>query len=316
MKTSKQWIATKHSSNRKLTCMLWICFTLTVPLLLSAQTASPQSTPKKITFENVAYGDHPNQVIDFWQADVKGPAPLVIFIHGGGFTGGSHDKISQEKVQAYLDAGMHHASIEYRFLKHAQFPAPHEDAVRALQFIRSKAKAWNVDKNRIAAYGGSAGAQLVAYLAWADDFADPDSKDPISRESSRLTAVAPIGGQSTLDLDWWVEHIPGYDRNFHGDSKRGDLSEIEQRALVHELSIIHHISSDDPPTFMSYGMHPEASIPNNPKRAQGWSIHHVNFGIVMEEKLREEGVAVFLKYPNAKVPFEDDTAFLMHHLAQ
>jgi acetyl esterase/lipase len=316
MKTSKQWIATKHSSNRKLTCMLWICFTLTVPLLLSAQTTSPQSTPKKITFENVAYGDHPNQVIDFWQADVKGPAPLVIFIHGGGFTGGSHDKISQEKVQAYLDAGMHHASIEYRFLKHAQFPAPHEDAVRALQFIRSRAKAWNVDKNRIAAYGGSAGAQLVAYLAWADDFADPDSKDPISRESSRLTAVAPIGGQSTLDLDWWVEHIPGYDRNFHGDSKRGDLSEIEQRALVHELSIIHHISSDDPPTFMSYGMHPEASIPNNPKRAQGWSIHHVNFGIVMEEKLREEGVPVFLKYPDAKVPFENDTAFLMHHLAQ
>ena len=316
MRRSKQWPATNHSPNSKLIRIFWMSFTLMVPLLLSAQTTSPQARATKITFENVPYGDHPNQVIDFWQADVKGPAPLVIFIHGGGFTGGSHDKISQEKVQAYLDAGIHHASIEYRFLKHAQFPAPHEDAVRALQFIRSKANAWGIDKNRIAAYGGSAGAQLVAYLAWADDFADPDSKDPISRESSRLIAVAPIGGQSTLDLDWWVEHIPGYDRNFHGDGKRGDLSKIEQRALVRELSIIHHISPDDPSTFMSYGMHPEAPIPSNPKRARGWSIHHVNFVIVMEEKLREEGVEVFLKYPKAKVPFENDTAFLMHHLTQ
>lgn len=316
MKTSKKLTAREHSRNRKLTSILWMCLTLTVPLLLSAQATGPQPPATKITFEDVAYGDHPNQVIDFWQADVKGPAPLVIFIHGGGFTGGSHDKVSEEKVQTYLDAGIHHASIEYRFLKHAQFPAPHEDAVRALQFIRSKAKAWGIDKNHIAAYGGSAGAQLVAYLAWADDFADPDSKDPISRESSRLTAVASIGGQSTLDLDWWVEHIPGYNRNFHGDNKHGDLSKIEQRALVRELSIIHHISPDDPPTFMSYGMHPEAPIPSNPKRARGWSIHHVNFGIALEEKLRNEGVEVFLKYPDVKVPFVNDTAFLMHHLTR
>ena len=127
--------------------------------------------------------------------------------------------------------------------------------------------------------------------------------------------MAPIGGQSTLDLDWWVEHIPGYDRNFHGDGQRGDLSKSEQRALVRELSIIHHISPDDPSTVMSYGMHPEAPIPSYPKRARGWSIHRVNFGIVMEEKHREEGVEVFRKYPKAYVPFENDNAFLMHHFS-
>ena len=40
-----------------------------------------------MTHENVAYGDHPQQVIDFWQAKVAGPAPLILFIHGGGCTG-------------------------------------------------------------------------------------------------------------------------------------------------------------------------------------------------------------------------------------
>ena len=266
------------------------------------------------TYENVSYGDHSNQIIDFWKADVDGPAPLVIFIHGGGFTGGSHDKVAGKKIQQYLDAGIHHASVEYRFLKHAQFPAAHEDAVRALQFIRSKADDWGVDKNRIGAYGGSAGAQLVAYLAWGDEFADPESGDPIARESSRLTAVAPTGGQSTMDMDWWVENIPGYSRAFHGGRDTPDLSTVEIRALRKEISIINHISSDDPPTFMSYGMKPDDQIPDNPKRARGWSIHHVNFGIVMEDKLRREGVEVFLKYPQIQLPYENEVAFLIHHL--
>lgn len=282
-------------------------------LSINAQ-AQESIQPPEITYENIPYGDHPNQVMDFWKADVEGAAPLVIFIHGGGFTGGSHDKVQAKAIHRYLEAGVHHASIEYRFLKHAGFPAAHEDCVRALQFIRSKAGEWGIDKNRIAAYGGSAGAQLVAYLAWGDDFADPKSDDPVLRESSRVKAVALNGGQSTLDMDWWVEHIPGYERSFHSKGTRDDLTLIEKRALVNEISIINHISSDDPPTFMSYGMNPDDPIPSNPKRARGWSIHHVHFGIVMEEKLREAGVEVYLKYPQAQIPFEDSTTFLLHHL--
>ncbi len=236
---------------------------------------------------------------------------------GGGFKGGAHDKVSGDKIQKYLKAGIHHASVEYRFMKHARLPAAHEDAVRALQFIRSKAEEWGIDKNRIGAYGGSAGAQLVAYLAWNDDFADPESDDPISRESSRITAVTPIGGQSSMDLGWWVENIPGYRRAYHrsGESETyKDLSPIERRALTKELSIINHISSDDSPTYMSYGMKPDAPIPTDPKRARGWSIHHVQFGLVMKKKLEQNEVEVHLKYPGEELAFESDVPFLIHHL--
>ena len=162
--------------------------------------------------------------------------------------------------------------------------------------------------------GGSAGAQLVAYLAWGDDFANSKSNDPVSRESSRLKAVALRGGQSTLDMNWWVENIPGYKREFHGKGGREDLSFVERRALLNEISVINHITPDDPPTFMSYGMNPDDPIPSDPKRARGWSIHHVNFGIDMEKKLRREDVNVFLKFPQAQLPFENDVAFLIHHL--
>ncbi len=214
-----------------------------------------------------------------------------------------------------MDAGIHHASVEYRLLKHAPFPASHDDAVRALQFIRSKANEWGIDKSKVAAYGGSAGAQLVAYLAWGDDFANPKSEDPVARESTRLVAVAPLAGQSNMDLNWWVDHIPGCKRAFHpGSDSAIDRSGVEARALVKELSIITHISPDDPPTYMNYGMNPNDSIPEDHKRARGWSIHHINFGLVMEERLQSAGVDVYLNYPKANLPFESDVEFLMHHL--
>ena len=52
----------------------------------------------------------------------------------------------------------------------------------------------------------------IEALAWGNDFADPKSDDPISRESSRLKAVAFWGGQSTMDLNWWTKNIY-YERN-------------------------------------------------------------------------------------------------------
>ena len=60
-------------------------------ILVKAQQEKPIPP---ITFENVPYGDHPNQVIDFRKANVEKTAPLVVFIHGGRFTGGSHDKVN------------------------------------------------------------------------------------------------------------------------------------------------------------------------------------------------------------------------------
>jgi acetyl esterase/lipase len=295
-------------------CRILLLLTSLLPVVFTMAQAQQETPVPAKTFDDVSYGDHPNQVIDFWKVDANEPAPLVIYIHGGGFRGGSHERVSAGKIQQYLDAGIHHASVEYRLIKHAQLPAAHEDAVRALQFIRSKAEDWGIDKNRIAAYGGSAGAQLVAYLAWGDDFADPGSDDPIARESSRLKAVAPLSGQSTMDFDWWVKNIPGYKREWHDHRTDADVSMVEKRAVLHELSVINHISPDDPPTFMSYGMRPDDHVPDDPKRARGWSIHHVNFGIAMEEKLRQAGVEVFLKYPQVDLPFNNEVEFLIQHL--
>jgi len=73
---------------------------------------------------------------------------------------------------------------------------PLGDAARALQFVRSKAAEWNIDKTRIGATGGSAGACSSLWLAFHDDLADPKSSDPVARESTRLLCAAVIGSLS------------------------------------------------------------------------------------------------------------------------
>ncbi|MDA0350059.1 MAG: alpha/beta hydrolase fold domain-containing protein [Verrucomicrobia bacterium] len=286
-----------------------ILLVVIIPSVFAQRERPPVPTP---THANVSYGEHPNQVIDFWQAEVGNSGPLVVFIHGGGFTGGSKDSISAANIKTLTEAGIHVASVEYRFLKHAKLPAAHEDAVRAIQFIRSKARDWKIDKNQIGAYGGSAGAQLVAYLAWHDDMADPKSEDPISRESTRLAAVAPLNGQATMDLDWWKENIPGYDEPHRQPEEYSDLSGIAREALVKEVSIINHISADDPPVFMRYGMRPDDQIPE--ENPSGWKVHHVNFGIAMEAKLRAAGVEATLKYPGPETRYENEADFFIDKL--
>lgn len=143
-------------------------------------------------------------MLDFYGAHSPGVTPLVVFVHGGGFRAGSKEQINPGTLRELLAAGISVAAINYRFVQQHPLPAAHHDARRAIQFLRSKAGEWKIDKAKFGAFGGSAGAQLCTYLAFHDDMANPLSYDPIERESTRLAAVATTGGQTTMDLDWWL----------------------------------------------------------------------------------------------------------------
>lgn len=280
---------------------------------LTCVAQSQQPNPIEPTHANVAYGKHPQQIIDFYLVDGKKDRPLAIYIHGGGFRGGSHDRVNAKLVQELNAAGIHFASVEYRLIGDAPVPAAHDDVIRALQFIRFNADKWNIDKERIGATGGSAGAQLVAFLAWHDDYADPESEDPIEQESSRLTCVAPTGCQSTMDIDWWLENIPGYTQPHREKDEYTQLSGVALEAVTREISVINHISPGDPPVYLQYNMAPGSPIPE--ENAQGWKVHHVNFGLAMEEKLKEAGVEVTLNYRGAEgVKYSSVGEFLIDKL--
>ena len=293
---------------------------LGVAVLLPAWTGAQQQRPKrpprggqqmKPTHADVAYGEHAQQKIDLYLATSDKPTPLVLYIHGGGFRGGSKRAVS---AKPFLDAGISLASIEYRFVQHKLLPAAHHDCRRAIQFLRHHATKYNVDKTRIGAFGGSAGAQLCMYLGFHDDMADAKSDDPIARESTRLTCLATGGGQATLDFAWWYKNVPGYDKPHRDTSAMFDADTPEAtRKIVADISALSLISKDDPPIFMSYGMKPDDPVPTGAK-ASGWKVHHVIFGITLKKKLDALGVEADLQYPGAATKYGSREKFLIQKL--
>jgi carboxylesterase type B len=145
------------------------------------------------------------QVIYFWRAKSEQPTPLLVYIHGGGWQGGDRS-VARSMILPALEAGISVASVEYRTIKDSTadglvppVKGPMLDCARALQFCRSKAKEWNLDKTKVALSGGSAGACTSLWLAFHDEMADPNSPDPIARESTRVLCAAVSGAQTTLD---------------------------------------------------------------------------------------------------------------------
>jgi hypothetical protein len=254
-------------------------------------------------------------VIDFYKAESDEPTPLAVYIHGGGFRGGSKRSVNQKVLKELLDAGISVAALEYRFVAHKPLPAAHHDSLKALQFIRTKAEKWNIDRRRIGAFGGSAGAQICMWLAFHDEMADPASPDPLKRESSRLTCVATNGGQTTMDINWWKRWIPGYEKPHRERIEVfGDITDEELHKVVQDISALSLISKDDPPIFMTYGMKPDDPIPTEARRAQGWKVHHVLFGIKLKEKMDKLGVEADLKYPEAQTTYKSITDFFIRKL--
>ena len=150
------------------------------------------------THTDVSYGQHERNVFDIWITQSNEPTPLVIYIHGGGFRNGNKSTINEESLRKFQEAGLSVAAIHYRLSGTGPYPIMMEDAARCLQTIRSRAEEWNLDSEKVACYGGSAGAGISLWLGFHEDLADPDSSDPIARQSTRITAAATRNGQSNV----------------------------------------------------------------------------------------------------------------------
>jgi acetyl esterase/lipase len=281
----------------------------------------------KPTEANVPYGEDPRQVLDFWKADTKDPAPLLFFIHGGGWNSGNKNSVANNGLKKYLDSGISVVSIHYRLVPAATAAGvkppvswPIHDAARALQFVRSKAEAWHLDKTRVAASGGSAGACTSLWLAFHDDLADPASRDPIARESTRLTCAAVIRAQTSLDPAQMKEWTPnsrygGHAFGFAADpqTKKSQFAAfLEGRESVmpwiKEYSPFELVTKDDPPIFMIY------STPPAMGQEEKDPTHTANFGVKLDEKLKATGVESVLQFPGAKVKPDTVEEFVISKL--
>lgn len=240
---------------------------------------------------NVSYGPYDANVLDFWQAQGEGPRPLLVYIHGGGWTGGDK-KRNLKQIEPFLEKGISYAAINYRLSGEAPLPAPVHDAARAIQFIRSQAGKWNIDKSRIALTGGSAGACTSMWILLHDDLADPNATDPVLRESTRVIAAAVAGGQTSIDpkvIEGWLGPNVLKHKMINmavGEATiEGALENYDKhRPLYIEFSPYNHLDGNDPPLFMSYGNNMKL-----PSESAGHGIHHPVYGIKMKDKSDQMG---------------------------
>lgn len=321
--------------NNLILISLVVCLNMVIFMAVSQaedaleEDAAPSAAPSGMkaflaavppTAADAPYGKHPKQVLTFWKAVSDKPTPLLFFIHGGSWTHGDRSKIGADTVKSALADGISVVSVEYRFIHEATadglvppVKGPMLDCARALQFVRSKAGEWNIDKSRIGASGGSAGGCTSLWLAFHDDLADPQSADPIARESTRLTCAAVHIPQTSLDPKQMREWMPniGYGAHAFGAKKDFWLPEMREKFLpwIKEYSPYEHVSADDPPVFLSY-----TSVPDLGNAVEG-ATHSANFGVKLKEHCDELKSPCELSFPGSPDgKYKSAKDFLRAHL--
>lgn len=284
---------------------------------------APASLAPPPTVADAYYGPHERNVLDFWQAKSDRPTPLVVYIHGGGFVAGDKSGVRKDRTVAqYLEAGVSFAAINYRYRTTVPIQDVLHDCARAIQFLRSKSAEWNLDKTRVASYGGSAGAGTSLWLAFHDDMADPQNADPVLRESTRLTCAGSAAGQFSYDVLRWPE-VLGADAvrrfaentepfAFYGLKDDAELRGAIGQKVRADCDMLGLISRDDPPVFLS------ASMRGGEITDRGQYLHHPKHSQVICDRCRELGVTCIADIPALDLkPAKDGPAnlrdfFLLH----
>lgn len=269
------------------------------------------------TLQNVSYGTNSQQVLDFYKANSTKPTPLLFYIHGGAWTTG--DKANPDFLDQALASGISVVSINYRLITGtaADGAVPVkmclDDTARALQFVRSKAADWNIDKQRVAAVGGSAGGYNALYLAFHPDLANPQSSDPVSRESTRVTCALGFVPQTTLDPTQMTAWLPSINYGQQAFGLPSYQAFVQQRdallPTIKDVSPYYLASPDDPAVYMFYDTVPAMGTNNSADL-----VHSSNWGAGLAAQLDTVGVKYELNYPGAKVAHPDLFSFLTDQL--
>jgi acetyl esterase/lipase len=210
-------------------------------------TAHPMSTPLSIPFEH--YGEtfidlpyctaNPLQKMDIYFPDSGGPWRTLVYVHGGSWMHG--DKSEAAPFAGLLTSlGYLFVSINYRLFPPATFPSMIEDVKCAIRSLRSHASEYNLDTNRIAVMGASAGGHLASLLGTTKPEDGWDVGEYLD-QSSRVQAVISMAG--VMDLS----------RNF----PNADIELVKQVGFgeynVVQASPISHVTPDDPPFLLIHG---------------------------------------------------------------
>lgn len=195
--------------------------------------------------------------LDIYVPDkVAKPMPVIIWVHGGGWKGGSKGGIS--RAVGALSRGYALVSVEYRLSGEAIWPAQIEDCKAAVRWTRANAGKYGFDPDRIGAWGSSAGGHLVAMMGVAADVEKFDTHKKHARVSARVQAVCDWFGPT--DFTQMDAHRPEGARLVHDDPGSpesrlvgGPIQKEPYRSICADANPITYVTKDDPPILIMHG---------------------------------------------------------------
>lgn len=173
----------------------------------------------------------------------KANGTAVVVCPGGGYGGLAADHEGKQIAEFLNELGVSAFVLKYRTANKERpgplHPAPLTDAQRAIRLVRTKAKEFGVEPDRIGIWGFSAGGHLASSAGTHFDDGDKEAKDPIDRQSCRPDFL--ILSYPVISMQNGVTH---------GGSKNNLLGSKPDEKLVDNLSNEKQVSSKTPPTFI------------------------------------------------------------------
>ncbi len=181
-----------------------------------------------------------------------GPRPAIVFIHGGGWRGGTKNQFARQAAYLASKYGLLAVCCEYRLSGEAPFPACLHDCKCAVRWVRSQTEERGVDPERVAAAGGSAGGHLAAMLATTAGVAEYEGDGGYGGLPSHVNLciphnpavdLVPLGRRSEQAAQTAVRELLG-----------GSLEETEEMPDAYRAaSPYHRASAATPPTLLMHG---------------------------------------------------------------
>lgn len=205
--------------------------------------------------ENIQYGlESDRQKMDIYHPEGQhGPMPVVVWIHGGGWSSEELDKRYMPKAQLEQLAKMGFliASIEYRLCQHALFPAQISDCKCAIRFLRANAEKYNLNPDKIGVWGESAGGHLASLLGAAGDVSEFEGSSGFPEYSSKVQAVC----------SWYAPYdmLKAAQESLESNSEDSIFYQLfggsaeEKRDLIWSASPMKYVQNKLPPFLIMHG---------------------------------------------------------------
>ena len=212
---------------------------------LSAQGLTPLSMQNygRVSGVQYAQGKVAPLLADMYLPKQSGLRPAIIFVHGGGWIGGSRTGWTK-LIAPFAEQGYVGMAIDYDLSPAVRFPTALEECKEAVRWLRAHAKEYNVDPKRIAVAGGSAGGELAALVALTGGDHQYEGAGDFQTFSSNVKAA--VLYSSDLDLTKFSDSDSSINAYLGGSC-------AEKRELCLEASPQFHLSGPLPPIFIGHG---------------------------------------------------------------